>query len=110
MNHPSSLLATQLPMWPEPVRGGPNVLLRSALFAGIASKKRKILGTQTRPEKKPEGVIIAAQDGINAGCVIIGDDEMDAETVTMTGDALSQTQLAATAVTARYEYILIAGH
>jgi hypothetical protein len=64
MNHPSSLLATQLPMWPEPVRGGPNVLLRSALFAGIASKKRKILGTQTRPEKKPEGVIIAAEDGI----------------------------------------------
>lgn len=54
----------QLPLWPDRVRGGPNAILRSALFAGIASKKRQILGIQTRPEKKPEGVTIAAQDGI----------------------------------------------
>ncbi|AXC15968.1 TrfA-related protein (plasmid) [Acidisarcina polymorpha] len=61
-NRPSR--GPQLPLWPERVRGGPNAILRSALFAGIASKKRQILGTQTRPEKKPEGVTIAAQDGI----------------------------------------------
>jgi len=54
----------QLPMWPDAVRGGPNAVLRSALFAGIASKKRQTLGIQTRPEKKPEGITIAAQDGI----------------------------------------------
>jgi TrfA protein len=54
----------QLPLWPERVRGGPNAILRSALFAGIASKKRQVLGTHLRPEKKPEGVTIAAQDGI----------------------------------------------
>jgi hypothetical protein len=54
----------QLPIWPEPVRGGPNALLRSAFFAGIHSKKRQKLGVQTRPEKEPEGVTIAAQDGI----------------------------------------------
>ena len=55
----------QLPMWPEIVRGGPNALLRSAFFAGIHSKKRQKLGIQTRPEKEPEGITIAAQDGIN---------------------------------------------
>jgi hypothetical protein len=55
----------QLPLWPEPVRGGPNALLRSALFAGIHSKKRQRLGTLTTPDKEPEGVIIASQDGIN---------------------------------------------
>jgi hypothetical protein len=54
----------QLPIWPEAVRGGPNAILRSALFAGIHSKKRQILGTQTRPDKTPEGVAIASQDGI----------------------------------------------
>ena len=54
----------QLPIWPETVRGGPNAILRSALFAGIQSKKRQTLGTQTRPDKKPEGVAIASQDGI----------------------------------------------
>jgi hypothetical protein len=58
-------LPVQLPMWPEPVRGGPNALLRSAFFAGIHSKKRQKLGIQTKPEKEPEGVTIAAQDGIN---------------------------------------------
>jgi TrfA protein len=54
----------QLPLWPDPVRGGPNALLRSALFAGIHSKRRQRLGTQTTPEKEPEGVTIASQDGI----------------------------------------------
>jgi TrfA protein len=54
----------QLPMWPEPVRGGPNAVLRSALFAAIHSKKRRKLGIQTSPQKEPEGVTIAAQDGI----------------------------------------------
>ncbi|WP_114211447.1 hypothetical protein [Acidisarcina polymorpha] len=53
----------QLSIWPEPVRGGPNALLRSALFAGIASKKRKVLGTQVSPVKAPEGVEIIAQAG-----------------------------------------------
>jgi hypothetical protein len=57
-------LPVQLPMWPEPVRGGPNALLRSAFFAGIHSKKRQKLGKQTKREKEPEGVTIAAQDGI----------------------------------------------
>ncbi len=54
----------QLPIWPETVRGGPNAILRSALFAGIQSKKRQTLGIQTRPDKKPDGVAIASQDGI----------------------------------------------
>jgi TrfA protein len=56
-------MSLHLPKWPDAVRGGPNVLLRSALFAGIHSKKRQFLGIQTSPEKEPEGVIIAAQDG-----------------------------------------------
>ncbi|MBV8811086.1 MAG: replication initiator protein A [Acidobacteriaceae bacterium] len=55
----------QLPLWPEPVRGAPNTLLRSAFFAAIHSKKRRKLGSQTKPEEEPEGVIIAAQDGIS---------------------------------------------
>ena len=60
----SDLRIQQLPIWPDPVRGGPNALLRSALFAGIHSKKRQVLGKQLRPEKKPEAVTIASQDGI----------------------------------------------
>ena len=56
--------AVQLPIWPEIVRGGPNALLRSAFFAGIHSKKRQKLGIQLKPEKEPEGITIAAQDGI----------------------------------------------
>ncbi len=56
--------SAQLPIWPEAVRGGPNAILRSALFAGIQSKKRQTLGTQSRPDKMPEGVPIASQDGI----------------------------------------------
>ena len=63
--HPSpALRLQQLPIWPDPVRGGPNALLRSALFAGIHSKKRQVLGKQLRPEKKPEAVTVASQDGI----------------------------------------------
>lgn len=54
----------QLPIWPEAVRGGPNAILRSALFAGIQSKRRQVLGTQGRPDQNPEGVPIASQDGI----------------------------------------------
>jgi len=54
----------QLPLWPEPVRGAPNAILRSALFAGIHSKKRQRLGIQTKPEKEPNPVTVAAQNGI----------------------------------------------
>src|SRR3954451_21262435 len=54
----------QLPIWPEPVRGGPNAILRSALFAGIHSKKRQVLGTSPGPDREPEGVPVAAQDDI----------------------------------------------
>jgi hypothetical protein len=54
----------QLPMWPEPVRGGPNAILRSALFAGIHSKKRETLGTSSGPDEEPKGITVAAQDGI----------------------------------------------
>ena len=50
-------------MWPDSLRGGPNVLLRSALFAGIASKKRGFIGIQTSPEKDPEGVLLACPEG-----------------------------------------------
>ena len=58
-------LPSQLPMWPDAVRGGPNVLLRSAFFAGIKSGKRQTLGIQISPDREPEGVEIAAQDGIS---------------------------------------------
>ncbi len=54
----------QLPLWPEPKRGGPNALLRSAFFAGIHSKKRKHLGIRIKPEKPLQPVTIAAQQGI----------------------------------------------
>jgi hypothetical protein len=50
-------------MWPDAVRGGPNVLLRSAFFAGIKSGKRKTLGIQTSPDREPDGVEVASQDG-----------------------------------------------
>lgn len=55
----------QLPIWPDAMRGGPNALLRSAFFAGIASKNRKVLETRSSPSEEPEGVLIAAQDGIS---------------------------------------------
>lgn len=54
----------QLPIWPDAMRGGPNALLRSAFFAGIASKNRKVLETRSSPADEPEGILIAAQDGI----------------------------------------------
>jgi hypothetical protein len=41
------------------------MLLRSAFFAGIHSKKRQQLGTQSSPDKERAGVAIAAQDGIS---------------------------------------------
>jgi hypothetical protein len=53
----------QLPFWPDPVRGAPNPLLRSALFAAIHSKKRRQLGIITRPEKPPQAIMVAAQNG-----------------------------------------------
>ncbi len=34
----------QLPIWPEPVRGTPNSLLRGALFAAIQSKDKRYRG------------------------------------------------------------------
>jgi Replication initiator protein A len=61
---PDTAKVIQLPLWPEPVRGAPNTLLRSAFFAAIHSKKRQKLGTDTSPDKEPEGITIAAQDGI----------------------------------------------
>jgi TrfA protein len=65
----------QLPMWPEPVRGGPNPLLRSALFAAIHSKKRKELGERIESGKPKIGVTVAAQDGVR---------------ITFAGDQLNQ--------------------
>ena len=44
----------QLPLWPEPVRGVPNDILRSALFAAIQGKGRAFLNRET----------IAAYDGL----------------------------------------------
>jgi hypothetical protein len=61
-NLPTKII--QLPFWSDAVRGGPNPILRSALFAAIHSKKRQRLGTQTSPDKEPKGITIAAQDGI----------------------------------------------
>ena len=53
-----------LPIWPDEVRGGPNPLLRSAFFAAVASKHRKIFADQAVASKEPEGILIAAQDGV----------------------------------------------
>jgi hypothetical protein len=53
----------QLPMWPDPVRGAPNTLLRSAFFTAT-HKERKELGTRKERNKPKEGVLIAAQEGI----------------------------------------------
>lgn len=57
-------LQQMLPIWPDEVRGGPNPLLRSAFFAAVASKHRKIFEDRTTVAKEPEGIVIAAQDGI----------------------------------------------
>ncbi len=43
----------QLPMWPEPARGVPNEIIRSALFAAIQAQGREYL----------DGAEIASQDG-----------------------------------------------
>src|SRR5215469_2734524 len=61
---PPSAKIIRLPLWPEPVHGAPNALLRSAFFAAIHSKKRKELGTRLKPDQPKQGVMIAAQDGI----------------------------------------------
>jgi TrfA protein len=59
---------TQLPLWPEEKRGSPNSFLRSALFAAIQSKDRKML----------KGAILGSQQGI---------------TVKYTGEQLNQEDL-----------------
>src|SRR6516164_315819 len=61
--NPPRAVVIQLPLWPEPVRGAPNTLLRSAFFAAIHSKRRE-LGERINPDETKQGVIIAAQDGI----------------------------------------------
>ena len=61
--NPPRAVVIQLPFWPEPVRGAPNTLLRSAFFAAIHSKRRE-LGERINPDEPKQGVIIAAQDGI----------------------------------------------
>jgi len=43
----------QLPLWPDPVRGVPNEIIRSALFAAIQAQGREYM----------DGVEIASQDG-----------------------------------------------
>jgi hypothetical protein len=50
-----SAVVIQLPSWPEPARGAPNDVLRSALFAAIQGKGREYI----------EGRLIAAVDGIS---------------------------------------------
>jgi TrfA protein len=63
-NKPVTAQIIQLPFWPEPVRGAPNALLRSAFFAAIHSKKRKELGVRIKPGSPKKAVaIIAAQEG-----------------------------------------------
>lgn len=57
-------IAAQLPIWPDRVRGGPNALLRTALFAGVPSRFRKILEHRPSAAVEPEGVVVASQDGI----------------------------------------------
>ena len=44
----------QLPLWPEPVRAGPNGFLRSALFGAIRKGRRRYLKAEQ----------LAALDGI----------------------------------------------
>jgi hypothetical protein len=50
-----SAAVIQLPLWPEPARGTPNDVLRSALFAAIQGKGREYI----------EDRLIAAVDGIS---------------------------------------------
>jgi hypothetical protein len=44
----------QFPLWPEPVRGMPNPVLRSALFSAVHGKDRRFLDNQ----------LISAVDGV----------------------------------------------
>lgn len=61
---PANVIQLKLPGWPDPKRGAPNTVLRSALFAAIHSKKRQRLGIPaTSPDEEPEGIVIAAQQG-----------------------------------------------
>lgn len=48
--------AVQLPLWPEPVRGVPNSILRSALFGAIKRGRRTFM--QREPVASYEGVTI----------------------------------------------------
>ena len=59
----------QLPLWPEPKRGAPNAVLRSALFAAVQGKGRIAMHRQE---------LIATQDGV---------------TIRYTGDQLDQADL-----------------
>lgn len=43
---PKTAEVIQLPLWPEPVRGMPNPVLRAALFAAIQSKDRRFLNDE----------------------------------------------------------------
>lgn len=45
-------LQKQLPLWPESMRGAPNVFLRGALFAAIQGKTRKALKRELLPTLK----------------------------------------------------------
>ena len=51
---PQTGKVVQLPIWPEPVRGTPNSLLRGALFAAIQSKDKRYIDHE----------VLATQDGI----------------------------------------------
>jgi TrfA protein len=55
--------AVQLPLWTDPERGVPNPVVRSALFSGIHSKRRKELGVRVKPTAPKEAVTVAAQKG-----------------------------------------------
>jgi replication initiator protein A len=66
----------QLPFWPDPKRGAPNAMLRSALFAAIHSKKRRELGVRINPSEPKKAVtMIASQTG---------------DTIAYAGDELNQ--------------------
>ena len=52
---PASAKVIQLPLWPEPKRGAPNAVLRSALFAAIQGKGRRYMDRKQ---------LIATQDGV----------------------------------------------
>ena len=66
---PAPAKVIQLPLWPEPKRGAPNAVLRSALFAAVQGKGRIAMHRQE---------LIATQDGV---------------TIRYTGDQLDQADL-----------------